>query len=194
MEQDKRVIKTKKAISEAFLTLLRRKSIDHVTVNDICAAACISRNTFYAYYVDKYKLIEVISDQFVQRLCEETLNRNVFVGYQPPVSEYQSSINKSAQTFFDYLDKNREMVTLLSKNNPSFWNIFTAGLFDFMLAFSANQDERTKVYATYSVHAVTGCFKEYFEGRLPMKATDFVRYLTEVAEAANRFMIKQDAS
>ena len=193
MEQDKRVIKTKAAITDAFLALLHKKAIDQITVNDICEKAFISRNTFYAYYTDKYKLLDVLSEQFVKELCDETLNRNVFTGYRPSINEYQASVSKTAQLFFDYLNERREMVVLLSKNNPYFWQTFTDGLFEFTLTYSGSRDDRTRVFVTYSVNAVTGCYKAYFEGRLPMKPQDFIQYLTVVAETANRFMIKSDS-
>ena len=65
MQQDKRTVKTEKAIRDAFISLLRKKEIGKVTVNDICQTALISRNTFYGHYADKYLLVETMSKEFI---------------------------------------------------------------------------------------------------------------------------------
>lgn len=47
---DRRVIKTKRAIKEAFAKLLTQKDINDITISDIAAEANINRKTFYNYY------------------------------------------------------------------------------------------------------------------------------------------------
>lgn len=44
---DRRVKKTKKAISEAFWQLMQTKDFDEITVNDVAQKAEISRTTFF---------------------------------------------------------------------------------------------------------------------------------------------------
>lgn len=66
---DQRIIRTKKALSQTLVSLLREKSIDRITVSEICRLAGINRNTFYAYYeVPSDILNEIILDhlQFVE--------------------------------------------------------------------------------------------------------------------------------
>ena len=49
---------TKNAIRETFIELLKKKSIDKITVKDIVEECGINRNTFYYYYADIYELME----------------------------------------------------------------------------------------------------------------------------------------
>ena len=51
---------TKKAIMLSLLELLKTKSIDKVTVKDICDECEINRNTFYYYYKDIYDVLNSI--------------------------------------------------------------------------------------------------------------------------------------
>lgn len=56
--EDKRVVKSKKKIKQALVTLLGEKAFDQITVTELCAAAQMSRITFYTHYADKYALAE----------------------------------------------------------------------------------------------------------------------------------------
>ena len=47
---DRRVLKTKRAIYNAFVELLSEKEINHITITDISKKADINRKTFYNYY------------------------------------------------------------------------------------------------------------------------------------------------
>ena len=183
MQQDKRTIKTERAIREAAMTLLKRKALADITVNDICEAALISRNTFYGHYADKYLLLETLSKSFIDGLIEQIIQKNVMNGYR-------DAIKTSAWLFFDYLNDRRDTVRLLAKNDPHFWQSFIDGVTDFMTAVSGN-DDRTRVFVAYSSSALIGCYHDYFEGRIPLKAEDFVRYVIEISTQTNMFMQKQ---
>ena len=58
--EDRRVKRTKKAISDAVWSLMQEKNFEDLSVNDICDRAEISRTTFYYYYVDKYDWLEKV--------------------------------------------------------------------------------------------------------------------------------------
>lgn len=56
--EDRRVVKTKRAISAAFRQLLTERNFREISVNDVAAQAGISRTTFYHHYTDKYDWLE----------------------------------------------------------------------------------------------------------------------------------------
>lgn len=53
MKEDLRIIKTKRALYEAFVSLLSEKSFEELTVNELCDRADVRRATFYTHYADK---------------------------------------------------------------------------------------------------------------------------------------------
>ena len=62
---DRRQRKSRKAIFDAFTTLLRTKRYEQITVQDIIDAADISRSTFYAHFESKDRLLKAMcSDIF----------------------------------------------------------------------------------------------------------------------------------
>ena len=59
-------IRTDKAIMQAFIDLLKVKSFEKITVQDILEETPVTRATFYAHYHDKYEIAERMLEQFLQ--------------------------------------------------------------------------------------------------------------------------------
>lgn len=57
---DKRIIKTKKAITTAFMELSLEKDMRKITVSDIAERAVINRSTFYLHYNDTKDVLDDI--------------------------------------------------------------------------------------------------------------------------------------
>ena len=86
---DRRVIKTKKAIRNAFAELLSEKEINEITIKDIADRAIINRKTFYSHYAGIYQLIDEIENELVTALNEalrdedfESLTHNPYTLFQ----------------------------------------------------------------------------------------------------------------
>ena len=56
-KEDLRVRKTKKALAEAFFSLLNEKSFEDITINELCDRADVRRATFYKHYTDKFNFL-----------------------------------------------------------------------------------------------------------------------------------------
>jgi len=50
----------KNAIADATKDLMRKKTIDRISVNEICDKITLNRRTFYRYFRDKYEVVEWI--------------------------------------------------------------------------------------------------------------------------------------
>lgn len=72
MKNDARVRYTRKMIEESFLTLLQTKTVNRITVKEICEMAQINRATFYKHYADPYDLLEQIEDKIIEGLSVYT--------------------------------------------------------------------------------------------------------------------------
>lgn len=73
---DLRIEKTRRAIKNAFLTLLDGKKLEQITVKELCQTAQISKGTFYLHYHDLYDLCD--------RLQREAIGE-VLSNFQDPV-------------------------------------------------------------------------------------------------------------
>lgn len=59
-KSDARVRYTQRVIRESFLSLLREKPVNRITVKEVCELAELNRATFYAHYSDCFALMERI--------------------------------------------------------------------------------------------------------------------------------------
>lgn len=58
MAIDRRVVRTRTALYDALVALIRRKTYEHITVEDILREADVGRATFYAHFTSKDDLLE----------------------------------------------------------------------------------------------------------------------------------------
>lgn len=65
MSRSPSFIRTDKAIMQAFIDLLKEKSFEKITVQDILEKTPVTRATFYAHYHDKYEIAERMLEQFL---------------------------------------------------------------------------------------------------------------------------------
>ena len=70
MKTDARVRYTKMRIRKAFLECIERKSLNKITVKEICDIAEINRATFYTHYHDPFDLLDKLEEETLQGLRE----------------------------------------------------------------------------------------------------------------------------
>lgn len=70
-QQDLRVIKTKENIETAFLSLLKKKPLEKITVTELAQTARISKGTFYLHYQDIYNLYNKLIENFFEKTISE---------------------------------------------------------------------------------------------------------------------------
>ena len=91
---DRRILKTKRTIKRAFVSLLSEKDINHITIKDIADRADINRKTFYSYYRGIYQLVDEIENEIVSDFNEavESFDFSTMIQSPNPVFEKLTSI------------------------------------------------------------------------------------------------------
>lgn len=114
---DRRVVKTKRAIKEAFAKLLSHKDINDITISDIAAEANINRKTFYNYYGGIYEVVGEIEDDIVRLIDKEVTGIGFQNSLQSPylVFEKLTKVINTDTDFFGYLLGMNANVSLESK-------------------------------------------------------------------------------
>jgi len=116
---DLRIIKTYKALSDAFWELLSDKKFETITVNELCDRAMVRRATFYKHFADKYEFLA-----FVIREKQTQFDAQVRLQSDPaqPLSVYMSIF----QYTLDFMDSNKKLVQMLLESNmlPTLTDIF----------------------------------------------------------------------
>lgn len=84
--EDKRVVKTKKAIFRALLSLLSSTPITDITITDICRTAMINRKTFYCHYNTVFLAFLDMENLIIQGIIAELKKRQIIFS-----SDFQAS-------------------------------------------------------------------------------------------------------
>jgi len=74
---DRRIVRTKLAIRDALVTLIKEKGFEALTVRDIARRANINRGTFYLHYKDKFDLLEQTETEILEEILHIFLRANL---------------------------------------------------------------------------------------------------------------------
>lgn len=104
--QDLRVQRTHRLLKESFISLLKEKDYDDITVQEICEQAMVRRTTFYQHFEDKARFL----DWFVQQRQQDFTRQFALDAPADNLREYYITVIRSA---LKYLLENPEMKKLL---------------------------------------------------------------------------------
>lgn len=127
MDNDLRTKKTKKILKEALESLLRDKSLDDITVKEICEKASINRVTFYDHYFNKEELHDEIISEIEHDIIKE-FKKDKSIYY------LDKNYKKILQKLTDYFDNNRKHFNLFL-SNPKNRLFFTSVLHKYFMKY-----------------------------------------------------------
>lgn len=108
---DRRVRKTKTILRQGLVRLMSEKSIQEITVKELCCECDINRGTFYSHYADVYDLLQKIEEEMLCVLEEMIQEYSLLdVKGEAAPSPIMSSI-------FKFLAQNADMCRILLCNN-----------------------------------------------------------------------------
>lgn len=101
---DRRIVRTRKAIMDAFDQLAAEKSIDKITVSAIVRTADIDRKTFYLHYSSINDLLDKKAECYLTRVFSATMERagndaTPQLRLHILLDEVNTVIRENAQTF-----------------------------------------------------------------------------------------------
>lgn len=158
--------KTERAIKGALIKLYNQKrSVDKITVKELCEVANISRSTFYLHYNDLISIFESVGDRFIEslKLMIIELAKDVKFDFYPYLKTIFTMINDSNQLIkiglsseypLAYLDNIKIQLEHIIQNQPlliqskdlseqiiSEIRIVVAGMIDFIIKLIKNEQK-----------------------------------------------------
>lgn len=119
---DLRIIKTHKALYEAFIDLCSEKKFEDITVGELCDRALVRRATFYKHFADKYDFfsffVRYYQDKFSKAFEEQS--KKAFVD-STPKAFYTFLFNQ----FLSFINMHLDLVNSLSTSSafPTLLNL-----------------------------------------------------------------------
>jgi len=107
IKEDKRVIKTKRALRLGLAELLTEKGIQNITVKELSDKVEINRSTFYANFTDIYDLYHKTEDIIIQEISDIFLEN------------YATSPQVFFEILFQYVHDNKQICRMFFGRNVS---------------------------------------------------------------------------
>ncbi|WP_455718213.1 TetR/AcrR family transcriptional regulator [Anaerosporobacter sp.] len=175
---DLRILKTRRAIKEAFLRLIQTKGYERITIQDIAEEAIINRNTFYLHYVDKPDLMEHLLQESMEKL-------NVCINLEKKDIQ---EIDKDM--FISLLNETFKVIeadivffkTMLSQNGqPNFSTHLKEVLKSFMLTSIGDRyNQNMKVSLEYMISGLTGVICMWIVNSENLVVEEVIEQLSEI--------------
>jgi AcrR family transcriptional regulator len=157
---DRRMLKSQKAIKNAFIELMSEKNFDKITIQEISDKANVGRRTFYDHYMDKYDLLDKITEEHineVKRLCESNV-----------------TFKDANLTLFEYLKSNYSFFStmLTSSGAPYFRSRFLEFVIEGLkgevdITQGINKGLSKDVILKFFGTAIVGTMETYFTNEIP---------------------------
>lgn len=101
MSERKDIIRTRRAIWQAYLQLSKKKAYTDITASDVIKNAKVSRGTFYGHYRDIGELREEIEQDFCAMTSQALL---------PAVQNLFQNTERACFHILRFFEKNRDMI------------------------------------------------------------------------------------
>jgi AcrR family transcriptional regulator len=105
---DLRVIKTRKALTDAFWQMLSEKKFEDIAVNELCDKAMVRRATFYKHFADKFDFFAFVVrgkqaefDAQIRQQTDDALPQSFYLGVIQHTLDFLNSNEKLVQTVLE---------------------------------------------------------------------------------------------
>jgi AcrR family transcriptional regulator len=152
---DRRVVKTKRAIRNAFVALMVEKEVEKISIKEIAERADVDRKTIYNYYGGVYDILNELENEVVETFNKLTLN--VEGDYEEVTAGFFVEITK-------VFDENLELYGQLLKINYS--SRLMSKITEYLRAKMRRAIERNRIVAPSKVeiaaeYVLSGMFWAY---------------------------------
>lgn len=111
--EDRRIRKSKKALQEALIRLLSKKSIGEITIKELTDEADVHRGTFYHHYTDAMDL-KVQTERDIAEQLTEILS-------SVPQSKLEEGPYPLLVRVLEYLEEHREIAKMMASEYGAPW-------------------------------------------------------------------------
>src|SRR2546423_11376740 len=163
-ERKRRAVRAE--LSEVALQLLTDRDFESVTVDEIAAAAGVSRRTFFRYFASKEDVVFALLDQGAMRLCEDIVTR-------PPEEGPVTAVHQALRQHLAAYQSSTALVRLV-RETPSLRarehvnrEQLRLGIVEALgrrLGVDAEQDTRPHVLASIALAPLDAAFVPWFSG------------------------------
>ena len=170
---DRRVIRTKKAIRNAFIELLSKYDINEITITEIAQVAHVNRKTIYNYYDGVYQILDEIENECIKNY--ERVSKTL-----PAPTDFKSVL-KTFEALTNILNEDYEFYSRLVniKNNAQIidkiYDAVTNRLQNDLLNLNTLDSSKVGLIARYITTGMVSCYIYWFKSEKKVSIEEFSR-------------------
>lgn len=162
-ENDLRVIKTKKALHQALLALLKTQTLESISISTLCREAGVNRGTFYLHYKDVGSLF----DEHLLHLLKD-LEESYYEPYRHVSPLIPSNLDPSTIRIFHHVKKYQSFYEIVfdRKSSLSYYYSLFEKIKGLMLESYSVHDADVKdvsLLVAYQANAIMGLLIQWNE-------------------------------
>ncbi|MED0952460.1 TetR/AcrR family transcriptional regulator [Bacillus mobilis] len=163
MRTDIRIIKTKEALHNALLQLLNEKTLEVISISEICRKAKINRGTFYLHY----KQVEDLFEEYFKEITAD-LTRSYQEPYRYVSVLKTSKLNPSTIRIFHHIEKYKTFYRIVfSKKVPlMYYYLFFEEIKHLLFQDKGSllkEEVNDSLYCSYQANAIIGIIIEWYQ-------------------------------
>lgn len=177
--EDRRIRKTKKAMTDALARLLLEKPLNNISVREIAEIADINRGTFYLHYRDVYDMVEQLQNEIFEKF-------NKIVDDHEPKNNSNELFPMLVEVF-NLLSENSDLAkVLIGKNgDATFVDKLKNALkekcfYNFSKIFGIKSSDKFNYFYSYTVSGCIGICSAWLNSGMkdsPFEMASFVEKL-----------------
>jgi len=174
---DRRVQYTRMILRQSLLELMKERSINKITVTDICELAEVNRGTFYAHYSDPYDLLHQIEKELYSDIIQSLERSLKSDSIQVLLQEIFQSIEKNGDLckilFSEYGDKEfiRELLCIVHDKCMDEWQ---------QVAKHVDRSQLEWLY-TFTANGSVGIIQAWVQGGMKESPTDIAQFIYKIS-------------
>ena len=177
---DLRIIKTKKSIYDAFISLMSEKTFEEIKVSEICERALINRSTFYSHFDDKFTLFDSLISDMKNSLLGE-LNKKKITN---DTKEYYMDL---IRILLDEIDKNKDVyvASLINNRNSIAMDMIYTTLKEDLKEKTKNYKEGVipnEFLASFYIGGIYIACMEWIKGGFKYSKDDIIEYIDKLID------------
>jgi hypothetical protein len=180
---DMRIRYTRKVLKESLLGLMKERQVTTIGIKEICAAAGVSRSTFYTYYNDVYHLLGEIEDEAMSALD------NIINQYISRAKNNKKEMAAMLQRILQGVADNGNSFQILLSENGDF--LFQKKFFEKYIVWgrkilqeNSETSEDAHIHEGYSVfivHGAIGLVQYWLKNNMHIPIPKLTKMLTKLA-------------
>lgn len=180
MSTDLRIQKTKEALHRALLELLKGKTLEVITVSEICRKAKVSRGTFYLHYSN----IEELFEEYFKEITADLIN-----SYQEPYRHVSvlktSELDPSTIRIFHHIEKYQPFYKIIfSKKVPLTYYYLLFETINHLLLQDTEAIIKSginrQLYCAYQANAMIGMIIHWYQNDFSYSVNDLNSQLVQI--------------